>query len=84
MGSKQKHEEGKMQGNCGGERGEAKLGEAWAMLGLLRLRLVSPAAGVDPALEPALQRDGILILNRSLLKPELQVLLLEFIPHQQS
>ena len=42
----------------------------------MRLRLVIPQPGVDPALKPALERDSILLFSSTKLKPEQQVILL--------
>ena len=62
------------QGSSTGEReGQKHLGGAWATLGLLRLHLVTPTAGVDLAMEPELERDGILMHREEWLLPELQV-----------
>lgn len=48
-------------------------GMAWALLGLLRLKLVAPSAGIDPAARPALARDSLLTAQETSLKPELEV-----------
>lgn len=37
-----------------------ELGHAWALLGLLRLQLLAPNPGVDPASKPFLERAAIL------------------------
>jgi len=49
------------------------LGEGWVLLGLLRLHLVAPVVGLDPAAQPAMERDSILHRLDSWLEPELQV-----------
>lgn len=37
-----------------------KLGKAWVLLGVLRLQLLAPSSGIDPAAIPSLRRDAVL------------------------
>lgn len=37
-----------------------KLGQAWCLLGMLRLKLLAPVDAVDPASKPHLEREGLL------------------------
>lgn len=37
-----------------------RLGEAWVLLGLLRLQLLAPKSDIDPAAIPSLEREAVL------------------------
>ena len=66
-------EDGSHEGAAGGEQaGLQQRGQAWALLGILHLHMVLPAGGIDPALEPTLARDSLLLKMQQSIQPQLQ------------
>lgn len=49
------------------------VGRAWFLLGILRLTLLAPTAGTDPAAEPCLEREAVLHQIDTWLAPEKKV-----------